>query len=81
MTGALSIARKGHDKFDGIECERRGELPSLPDSTACRVGDLLPGGDHALVTGLVEEAESRVLPPLLDRERVFAMLADPEGAG
>ncbi len=75
---ALSFARKGSDKFEGVEWERRGELPSLPEASAwigCRVSDLLPGGDHVLVTGLVEEAESRALPPLLYRERAFAQLA------
>lgn len=77
-THALSFARKGADKFDQVEWEEHRGLPRLPEATAwiaCRAVDRFPGGDHVLVTGLVEHAERTEMPPLVYRDRDFASLA------
>jgi flavin reductase (DIM6/NTAB) family NADH-FMN oxidoreductase RutF len=81
---ALSFARKGADKFAGVEWDGHGGLPRLPEATAwlaCRAKELFPGGDHVLVTGLVEDAERSELPPLVYRERNFAALVDNPPGG
>lgn len=83
-THALSFARKGADKFDQVDWEEHHGLPRLPEATAwiaCRAVDRFPGGDHVLVTGLVEHAERSELPPLLYRDRGFASLAADRGDG
>ena len=79
---ATRFARKGDEKFAGVEWARDRELPRLPSSAAwlaCHTAKLVPGGDHVIVVGWVEHAERTALPPLIYRERAFAALA-PSGA-
>lgn len=76
---AMRFAEKGSDKFAGIDWHEDRGLPRLPGSAAwlaCRVADLHPGGDHLLVTGLVEDAERVGHAPLVYRERSFATLIE-----
>jgi flavin reductase (DIM6/NTAB) family NADH-FMN oxidoreductase RutF len=71
---ALRFARKGRDKFAGVDWEEVDGLPRLPDShgyLACEVEQLVAGGDHMIVTGLVTGAECRPATPLVYRERTF----------
>jgi flavin reductase (DIM6/NTAB) family NADH-FMN oxidoreductase RutF len=78
---AVCFARKGSDKFRDVDWHEHQQLPRLPDSAAwitCRAARLLPGGDHVIVTGLVEHAERHSRHrPLVYRERGFGRV-DPE---
>jgi len=80
---AERFARKGRDKFDGVDWEpEHGGLPRLPGVQAwlaCEVGELLPGGDHVIATGLVVGADYREAEPLVYQERTFWALAEPRG--
>lgn len=73
---ALRFARKGSEKFEDVDWQEDRELPRLPGAAAwiaCRAERMLPGGDHVIVTGLVEHAERRPdHRPLVYRERTFA---------
>jgi flavin reductase (DIM6/NTAB) family NADH-FMN oxidoreductase RutF len=73
---ALRFARKSRDKFAGLDWEEDRELPRLPGASAwiaCRAQRMLPGGDHVIVTGLVEHAERwPEHRPLVYCERAFA---------
>ncbi|MFC9356041.1 flavin reductase family protein [Rhodococcus sp. NPDC057014] len=71
---ALSFARKGLDKFEGVPWTLTGGSPRLPDICgwlACEVADFVPGGDHVIVLGNVLEAESNPRDPLTYHSRVF----------
>lgn len=71
---ALRFARKGSDKFADVDWDEVDGLPRLPDShgyLACEVEQLVAGGDHMIVTGLVTGAECRPATPLVYRERTF----------
>jgi flavin reductase (DIM6/NTAB) family NADH-FMN oxidoreductase RutF len=76
---ALCFARKGCDKFRGVDWHEHAELPRLTGAAAwiaCRAERLLPGGDHVIVTGRVEHAERHPgHRPLVYRERTFSRLA------
>lgn len=77
---AERFARKGRDRFEGIDWQREGGLPRLPGTQAwlaCEVGDLLPAGDHVIATGHVTSAEGRDAEPLVYQERTFWALAEP----
>lgn len=80
---ALAFARKGADKFDGVEWELERGLPRLAGAAtwlACRLEQLHEGGDHLVAVGLVEHAESGDADPLLYRHRSFGTLTPgPEG--
>ncbi len=57
-----ALARKGDDKFDGLDWAP-GPLghPHIAGAAAyldCSLHSLLPGGDHVIFTGLVSAAES-----------------------
>jgi flavin reductase (DIM6/NTAB) family NADH-FMN oxidoreductase RutF len=81
---AQRFARKGRDKFDGVEWQEEDGLPRLPDAQAwlaCEVADLLPGGDHVIATGHVVGAEHRNVEPLVYKERTFWALAEPGPGG
>jgi flavin reductase (DIM6/NTAB) family NADH-FMN oxidoreductase RutF len=71
---ALAFARKGRDKFDGRPWAMRDRVPQLAGAAAwlsCAVQDLLEGGDHLIVTGLVREAENFPVAPLTYHDRRF----------
>ncbi|MGW1563019.1 flavin reductase family protein [Streptomyces sp. NPDC002144] len=71
---ALRFARKGVEKFAGVEWYADSGVPRLPGAggfLACDVTDLVTGGDHVIVLGLVRAADSEVSPPLTYHARVF----------
>jgi flavin reductase (DIM6/NTAB) family NADH-FMN oxidoreductase RutF len=75
---ALRFARKGSDKFDGVDWTEVDGLPRLPNShgyLSCEVEQLVAGGDHMIVTGLVTGADCRSATPLVYRERAFWRLS------
>jgi flavin reductase (DIM6/NTAB) family NADH-FMN oxidoreductase RutF len=71
---ALRFARKGDDKFDGVDWRLAGELPRFVSSAgwlACSVTRLVRGGDHTLALGLVVDAEHIQAQPLTYHLRAF----------
>lgn len=71
---ALTFARKGIDKFDGIGWTLSAGVPRIdgvPGWVACRVADLVDGGDHVVVLGHVEHADRVDHPPLTYHRRTF----------
>ena len=71
---AAAFARKGVDKFDGIGWRWNGSLPRLAGTAAwiaCSATAFLDGGDHVIITGLVEQAELQPMPPLIYHDRQF----------
>jgi flavin reductase (DIM6/NTAB) family NADH-FMN oxidoreductase RutF len=74
---ARRFARKGTDKFEGVEWDLHLGVPRLAGAAtwlACRLDRLLEGGDHLVAYGLVEHAESAPGDPLLYRNRAFGTL-------
>jgi flavin reductase (DIM6/NTAB) family NADH-FMN oxidoreductase RutF/3,4-dihydroxy-2-butanone 4-phosphate synthase len=71
---AQHLARKGPDKLAKVEWVEDGGLPRLLGSAgwlACRLDQVMPGGDHAIVTGLIVAADQEPREPLLYRQRRF----------
>lgn len=71
---ALTFARKGAAKFDGLVWEVDHGLPRLPGAPgwlACDVADLVEGGDHLVVLGTVRAASTSGGLPLTYHSRVF----------
>jgi flavin reductase (DIM6/NTAB) family NADH-FMN oxidoreductase RutF len=71
---ALTFARKGSDKFDGIDWRQEHGLPRLEDAggwIACELRDLVDGGDHEIAIGLVVVAEPIEVAPLVYHNRQF----------
>ncbi|WP_411102554.1 flavin reductase family protein [Streptomyces sp. cmx-4-9] len=71
---ARAFAAKGRDKGAGIPLTDEGgvpRLPGVPAWMACRVAALTPGGDHVIVQGAVEYADTRPQPPLVYHRRAF----------
>lgn len=74
---AMRFARKGEHKFEGVEWELDHGAPRLPGIAswlACRVEQLLDGGDHVIAVGVVEHAETVVVDPLLYRNSAFGTI-------
>ena len=74
---ALNFARKGPDKFDGVEWDLHRGVPRLAGTATwlvCKLEQLHEGGDHLIAVGLVEHAESAPGNPLLYRHREFGTL-------
>jgi flavin reductase (DIM6/NTAB) family NADH-FMN oxidoreductase RutF len=76
---ATGFARKGAYKF-GPDVEWRLDrgLPRIDGVAcwlACRLEQLLDGGDHLIAVGLVEHAETLTADPLLYRQRAFGTFA------
>jgi flavin reductase (DIM6/NTAB) family NADH-FMN oxidoreductase RutF len=81
---AKRFARKGIDKFDEVEWELDSELPRLDETAswiACRLHELIDGGDHVIAVGFVERAEAGAAHPLLYRQRAFGTLSNQPGVG
>jgi flavin reductase (DIM6/NTAB) family NADH-FMN oxidoreductase RutF len=78
---ARRFASKGAGKFDGVAYEEEHGLPRLracQGFIAGRVQRIVAAGDHALVIGLVLDAEVQDGRPLLYHERRFhALPAEP----
>jgi flavin reductase (DIM6/NTAB) family NADH-FMN oxidoreductase RutF len=71
---ALTFARKGDTKFDGVTWELEHDLPRLAGAAgwlACEATELVPGGDHVIVLGTVVGAATTLAPPLTYHARVF----------
>lgn len=64
-----TFARRGEDHFEGLDLpEHASGVPLIPGALAhvvCRVGQVVPGGDHEVVFGLVEDVFEREGSPLL----------------
>jgi flavin reductase (DIM6/NTAB) family NADH-FMN oxidoreductase RutF len=77
---ATRFARKGVDKFAEVRWELDTDLPRLEQTAswiACRLHEVVDGGDHVIAVGFVEHAEAGAASPLLYRQRVFGTLANP----
>ncbi|MGR7025755.1 flavin reductase family protein [Geodermatophilus sp. URMC 62] len=74
-TLALKFATKGGvGKFAGVRWDVEDGVPRLPGAAsflACDVTDLVEGGDHVIVLGLVHAADTVSGPPLTYHGRVF----------
>jgi flavin reductase (DIM6/NTAB) family NADH-FMN oxidoreductase RutF len=71
---ARGCARKGTAKVDLTALLQEGELPRLADVAAwlrCDLHEMLPGGDHLILTGLVTECQTTEHDPLIYRRRAF----------
>ena len=73
-----TCARKDVKKFTTVAWYERGGLPRIEGAAAwlaCHVRDLLPGGDHVIVVGLVTECELGVSGALVYHRRRYLELA------
>jgi flavin reductase (DIM6/NTAB) family NADH-FMN oxidoreductase RutF len=74
---ALNFARKGPEKFHGVEWDLDRGVPRISGAATwlvCKLEQLHDGGDHLIAVGLVEHAESSPGNPLLYRRREFGTL-------
>ncbi len=71
------------EKWGSVEWRSRGGVPLVENGVAqviCAVADVIPGGDHVIVTGLVEEVEARPGEPLVYHGGLFRRLdLEPDG--
>lgn len=77
---ATRFARNGDDRFAGVAWSVDHDLPRIHGAgswIACRLEDLLDGGDHAIVVGLAEHAEQDARQPLLYQQATFRTVAGP----
>ena len=77
-----ACARKGPDKLAGTSWRYDGGLPRIDDSAAwlaCDVQDVLDGGDHVIVVGLVTACEPGDTEPLVYHRRHFLRLSNGKG--
>jgi len=80
---AANFARKGEDKFTGIDWAPVAEVPRLPSTcgfVACEVAEVVEGGDHVVLLGRVRLAEPVGGRPLTYHARVFGTHAALEEA-
>jgi len=82
---ALTFARKGAEKFAGVDWERDRDLPRIDGVggwLACEVAEIVPGGDHSIVLADVVGAHAQSEPPLVYQRRLFgthsAFMVAPE---
>ena len=71
---ALAFARKGADRFTGVDWVADGGAPRLagsPGWLACTVTQLVEGGDHVIVLGEVRTAARADAAPLTYHARTF----------
>jgi flavin reductase (DIM6/NTAB) family NADH-FMN oxidoreductase RutF len=71
---ALRFARKGADSFDGIAWHEESGCPRFKGAAvwlACRVVDLVDGGDHRIALAAVERVEITEAEPLTYHARAF----------
>lgn len=78
------FARRGEDKFAGVELERGpSAIPMLKNFAArfvCRTAYQYEGGDHIIFVGEVVELDQRARAPLLFHGGQYRLLARPESA-
>jgi flavin reductase (DIM6/NTAB) family NADH-FMN oxidoreductase RutF len=73
-----ACARKGPDKLRFVPWHDDGGLPRIEGAAAwlaCEIEELVPGGDHIIVTGLVTACETNDSPALVYHGRRFRNLA------
>lgn len=71
---ALTFARKGNDRFTGVEWTEEDGVPRLSGTAAWLRSDeleFLPGGDHTIVLATVDRAESTSDDGLIYFRRTF----------
>jgi len=71
---ALQFARKGADKFDGVDWTADAGLPRLTGSSgwlACTSESLVDGGDHVIALGNVVATGHTSADPLTYHARIF----------
>jgi flavin reductase (DIM6/NTAB) family NADH-FMN oxidoreductase RutF len=74
----LTCAKKGADKLKAVTWEDEHGLPRIKGAAAwlaCDVQEVLPGGDHVIVVGLVTACETGENEPLIYHRRRFLQLA------
>ena len=72
-------ARKGPEKLAEVSWRYDSGLPRIDESSAwlaCDVQDLLDGGDHVIVVGLVTACDTSPKEPLLYYKRQFLTLPE-----
>lgn len=65
------------EKWSTVESRDHGGVPLVEGALAqvvCTVAEVIPGGDHVIVTGLVEEVEARPGEPLIYHGGLFRSL-------
>lgn len=71
------FARRGIDKFEGLEISRgHGDVPLLDDCSArfeCRIASHYEGGDHVILVGEVLNFEEFGVPPLVYQSGGYAL--------
>lgn len=75
---ARGFARKGDDKFEQVAWSLDHGLPRIQQAglwLACTVHEMVEGGDHVIVIGLVQAADHHAHQPLLYQQRSFRTLA------
>ncbi len=81
---AMRFATRGADKFGGGEFSDGSlGLPVLSNAIAtveCRLEGLFPGGDHTILTGLVEHCTVGGGPALVYFMREFFEISEPKPA-
>ncbi|MEC3974493.1 flavin reductase family protein [Amycolatopsis sp. H20-H5] len=78
---ALRFARKGTDKFVGVEWHAAEGLPRLTGTQtwlSCDAAELVDGGDHVIALGLVTEIDTVPTSPLTYCARSFGTHLDHE---
>ncbi|MFH8467019.1 flavin reductase family protein [Streptomyces sp. NPDC017991] len=71
---ALRFARRGTDRFAGVDWHFDHGLPKLgsaPGWLVCEVTETVEGGDHLLVLGTVTHVETTPAAPLVYGHRTF----------
>jgi flavin reductase (DIM6/NTAB) family NADH-FMN oxidoreductase RutF len=74
----LACARKGPEKFEAVAWRDECGLPRIEGAAgwlACDIRELLPGGDHVIVVGLVTACDTREADALVYRRRRFLHVA------
>ncbi|MGY6653577.1 flavin reductase family protein [Amycolatopsis sp. TRM77291] len=80
---AVTFARKGESKFDGVAWHHADDLPRLDGVSgwlACDVDDLVDGGDHVVALGTVVSAQLGDAVPLTYHGRAFGTPVALDGA-
>lgn len=71
---ALCFARRGADRFAGVDWDFDHGLPRLgsaPGWLVCEVAQAVEGGDHLLILGLVTHVKTTPAAPLVYGHRMF----------
>jgi flavin reductase (DIM6/NTAB) family NADH-FMN oxidoreductase RutF len=79
---ALTFARKGQAKFNGVDWDDDAGLPRLAGAAgwlACTVTGLIDGGDHVIALGSIVSADRHDNPPLTYHARTFGTHATLQG--